>query len=145
MHFPSQWIIPTIATLILGLEPLTLGARITNASSRMGSFPSENQTALSDQLPAASVIARKPRSSSNSGSSTAQVEQFLNVHRVGMAAVRGCVTEGFVRDCNRLVRSKSSLNNWCLQGKTEACSLFQTLSSQEAYQNTSDALLRSVQ
>jgi hypothetical protein len=141
MYFPNQWIAPTIATLIFGLEPLALGARIGNATS-------SHRTVPNPQIPAASVeqqnpvtIARKPRANSTA----AQVEQFLSVHRVGMNAVRGCVTEGFAPDCRRLVNSKSSLQNWCLQGKSEACSMFKTLSDQEAYQNYSDALLRSVQ
>jgi hypothetical protein len=144
MHFPTQWILLTIATFMLYLEPLIAGAAT-----------SSHKTAPSSQLSATSVmsrenpmaIAQKSRRKSRAGrsSSAAQVEQFLNVHRVGMSAVRGCVTDGLARDCERLVNSKSSLNNWCLQGKSEACSLFLTLSNQEAYQNTSDALLRSVQ
>jgi hypothetical protein len=142
MYFSTQWIVPTIATLILGLEPLTLMTEIANATS-------SHSTGSSPQIPTASVIgqgnpvaiARRPRSNSTA----AQIEQFLNVHRVGMNAVRGCVTEGFAPDCRRLVNSKSSLQNWCLQGKSEACSMFKTLSDQEAYQNYSDALLRSVQ
>jgi hypothetical protein len=142
MHFPTQWILPTVTTLMLGLEPLIAGAVASN-----------HKTAPSPQLSATSVmsrehpmaIAQRRKSRSGRSSSAEQVEQFLNVHRVGMSAVRGCVTDGLARDCERLVNSKSSLNNWCLQGKSEACSLFLTLSNQEAYQNTSDALLRSVQ
>jgi hypothetical protein len=150
MYFPSQWIVPALATLVLGLEPLTFGARIANAASRVHEASLwENRTAPNSQVPVASVIgqenpvtiARRPRANSTA----AQVEQFLSVHRVGMNAVRGCITDGFTPDCRRLVNSKSSLQNWCLQGKSEACSMFKTLSDQEAYQNYSDALLRSVQ
>lgn len=144
MHFPTQWILPTVTTLMLGLEPLIAGAVASN--HKTAPSPQSSATSvMSQEHPIA--IAQQSRRKSRSGrsSSAAQVEQFLNVHRVGMNAVRGCVTDGLAGDCERLVNSKSSLNTWCLQGKSEACSLFQTLSNQEAYQNTSDALLRSVQ
>lgn len=159
MHFPTQWTAATIAALMLGLEPLTLGTGTANAASSHRSAPNL-------QVPATSVVGqeqpvllartekqkikkakvRKPRTNSEPGrpASIVEVEQFLNVHRAGMNAVRGCVTNDYAPDCEQLVSSKSLLQNWCLQGKVEACYLFQTLSSQEAYQLTSDALLRSV-
>lgn len=154
MRTPMNWTAMAIVTLMMGLEPLVVGATVTREPVVAGP-----QVTLTDSNPM--LIAKhdrptkkkvkksklqKPRLKTQSGrpASAAEVETFLNVHRVGMGAVRGCVTNGFVRDCERLVSSKSSLENWCLQGKTEACSLFQTLSSQEAYQLTSDALLDSV-
>lgn len=159
MRVTMRWMLVSIATLMVGLEALAVGAVIPNKT-----VGADSQIALAE-LPSSEsmLIARADRptkkkiktkrktnnsrlreSRSGRPASTAEVEQFLNVHRVGMAAVPGCVSDGLVRDCERLVNSKTSLQNWCLQGKAEACSLFRTLSSQEAYQTTSDALRNSV-
>lgn len=141
MRFPTHWLVPTIATLILGFEPLTLMTGIANATSShsTGSSPKIPTTFVTGQKnPVAIAQRRRP-------ATAAQVEKFSNVLQVGMSAVRGCVTDRFEPDCRRLVNSKSSLQSWCFQGKSEACYMFRTLSSQEAYQNTSDALLESAQ
>ena len=148
-----KWMLVSMATLMMGLEPLAANAVLPNEGT--AATPQRTLAELLGSKPMLIARANRPakkkikkpklrKSGSNSTTSAAELEQFLNVHRAGMGAVRGCVTNRLPRACDQLVSSKTTLQKGCLQGKTEACSLFQTLSSQEAYQNTSDALLDSV-
>jgi hypothetical protein len=144
MNLRTKWGVIAIATLMIGLEPLAAGAAPPGTLAEL-TGPQPLLMARADRpTPKKLKKSKSQKSKSASTASAAEVEQFLNVHRAGMGAVRGCVSSRLPRACQQLVSSKTSLEMGCLQGKTEACSLLQTLSSQEAYQRMSDALAESV-
>jgi hypothetical protein len=171
IKFSAKWTAIAITTLIMGFEPLAAGAVIQSEAAI--TVPAIANVELADSNPTLIARAdrptrkrnrrkvrksrsrkpriqstsRRPRIRPTSGSpeSTAEVERFQNVYQAGFNSVRECITNGDAAACNRLSNSKSALNSSCLQGKRSACTLFEMLSSQEAYQLGSDALLQSVQ
>jgi hypothetical protein len=159
----AQWAVLAITTLSMGLEPLAAGATLLpSASAKVTGSPmlmarsAERRWSLTGLRPSGTtqrpskskkqqrVLSNKP-SRSGVSASAAEVEKFQSVYQAGMNVVPGCITRHNSRACSQLVESKSALTNWCLQGKTEACMLLKTLSSQEAYETMSDALQQSVQ
>jgi hypothetical protein len=157
MKFSAKWTAIAIATLIIGLDPLAAGAAM---QSEAGIVP---QIKISELAGRDSVLiaradrpskkkikkskSRKTRLKSKSAASRAspaEVEKFGNVYQAGSRSVPGCISNGSAGDCDRLSSSKSALNDWCGQGKTEACNMYELLSSEERYQVTSDALRKAV-
>jgi hypothetical protein len=158
----AQWTVLAIATLSMGFNPLAAGAtaaatvpQIGQAhltGSRMLIARSEERrwspTGLrpSERRPKKSKKQQASKSARpGSFASAAEVDKFRSVYQAGMNVIPGCITRRNPRACSQLVESKTVLTNWCHQGKTEACALFKTLSSQEGYQHMSDALQESVQ
>jgi hypothetical protein len=151
----AQWAVLTIATLSMGLEPLAAGAtslpsasaKVTGSTmliARSAERRSGTTHRPSKPKKQQRVLSNKP-SRSGVSASAAEVEKFQSVYLAGMNVIPGCITRHNSRACSQLVESKSALTNWCLQGKTEACMMLKTLSSQEAYETMSDALQQSVQ
>jgi Flp pilus assembly protein CpaB len=157
LKFGAKWTAITIVTLMMGLEPLAAGAvmqseagvAISQATVAELTSPNPILMARADR-PAKKKIktskSRKPRlkSKSVSTASPAEVEKIENVYGAGSRSVSGCISEGKAIDCERLSNSKSALSNWCGQGKKQACSRYDLLSSEERYQVTSDALRKAV-
>jgi hypothetical protein len=154
----AKWAAIAIATLMTSLDPLAAGATvqsdpvITAVQMTTAKLTGTNPTLMARATRSAKKKikkskSRRPQIQSQpvSTASNAEVEKFWNVYQAGSRSVPGCITDGNGGACDRLSNSKSALTNWCLQGKTEACDLFSTLSSQEGYQSFSDALQRSVQ
>jgi hypothetical protein len=155
----AQWTVLAVATLSMGLEPLAAGAA-TQSTAVMPIAQTTNLAELTGQN--SMVIARADRptkkkikkselrksslksKTSASNVSPAEFEKIENVYGAGSRSVSGCISEGKAIDCERLSNSKSALSNWCGQGKKQACSRYDLLSSEERYQVTSDGIRRSI-
>jgi hypothetical protein len=158
MKSGAKWAAIAIATLMTSFNPLAAEATmpsdaaiaVVQITTAKLTGPNPMLMARAERSPKRKTKKSKFRRSQLQSKkpannvSPAEFEKIENVYGAGSRSVSGCISDGRADDCDRLSNSKSVLINWCGQGKKQACSRYDLLSSEERYQVTSDAIRRSI-